>query len=254
MTRALFPGSDIAEPLAGRVRARQVAAVKRLTPITVAANLATSTLLVLSFSSSPYRLVLLAWFVANCLLSLVTLRRWLEGRAPRGTSQLPAGRDPPRRAQCFCARQPLVHRGAPAVSGGRRVETGSAHMPDIRNAERRRIRAVSDPAGGTCLCCRDRSGCRGGSSPECRRATRNRDNPAPAICIRSGQEHHLEQLIFSCSTSSIRRKLEEAARTDPLTGLMNRAGLRETLEEACLNAHTQLRPRVHGPRPVQERE
>ena len=81
-TRDLFPGSEIAEPLAGRVRARQVAAVTRLTPITVAANLATSTLLVLSFSSSPYRLVLMAWFVANCLLSFVTLRRWLKG-APR---------------------------------------------------------------------------------------------------------------------------------------------------------------------------
>ena len=33
-------------------------------------------------------------------------------------------------------------------------------------------------------------------------------------------------------------KLEEAARTDPLTGLINRAGLRQTLEEACLNANT----------------
>jgi hypothetical protein len=70
--REVIPAFDVPESMAGRVRAEQVAAVKRLVPVTVPAGITNSALLVVSFADSPYLPLLIGWLAANCALGAVT--------------------------------------------------------------------------------------------------------------------------------------------------------------------------------------
>jgi diguanylate cyclase (GGDEF)-like protein/PAS domain S-box-containing protein len=68
------------EPVAGAFRARQLQAVLRLTPLTLAANLLNVLLVAAAFWTTPQRTFVVAWGVAVCALVTRGLQVWLRSR------------------------------------------------------------------------------------------------------------------------------------------------------------------------------
>lgn len=77
-SRILGPRLD--ERFAGRIRKEQLAAILRLTPAMMLANLANGSMLLYAFWAGGPRWFLVVWFAALCMTAALGLRAWLRSR------------------------------------------------------------------------------------------------------------------------------------------------------------------------------
>jgi diguanylate cyclase (GGDEF)-like protein len=235
LRRQTLPAFDIPDSLAGRVRAEQVAAVKRLVPVTVPAGIANSALLVLSFADSPYLALLVGWFIANCALGTITLRGWMKAR-----------RQPPRSS---CGPQ-VIRRAVrnALVLGGLWSIVALLLFPQA-DASRQVLL--------TCLVSGMLSGGAFALSPIPQAALAYVGVIVPvammALLMNAGGQLVMASVLLLVFAFFLVRsvlwnshlfvqhildqaELQQAALVDPLTGISNRSGLRDALELACLEA------------------
>src|SRR5688500_8692406 len=235
LRRQVLPAFDIPESMAGRVRAEQVAAVKRLVPVTVPAGITNSALLVLSFADSPYLPLLVGWFMANCVLGTITLHGWMKAR-----------QHPPRSS---CGPQVVRRAVRNALVLGGLWSTVALLLFPQADASRQVLL--------TCLVSGMLSGGAFALSPIPQAALAYVAVIVPAammaLLMNAGGQLVMASLLLLVFAFFLVRsvlwnshlfvqhvldqaKLQQAALVAALTGISNRSGLRNALELACLEA------------------